>query len=313
VTVLLTGAGGFVGSHVLEALITQTGTRIVCTDSFQHNGSVDRMVDAMGGGTRQRVTILTHDLVAPFSPSERARIADVSDIIHVASLCQVDQSIQMPAAFISNNIALTLNVLELARSLRARVIHMSTDEVFGEGSLTHRPSSPYAASKAAQEDICHAYRQTYMVPIQLIISANLFGERQSQLAFVPRIIRAALQGERLAVHVTNGTPGTRWYTYVRNVADYIVAVLQGMRYDMPRHYLAGQLLLDNLNLVQLIGELVGKTPDVELVEAELQRPGYDRSYMTLPENIRWQPKVLVSEGLERTVRWALKNPEWLEG
>lgn len=314
-SVLLTGVGGFVGSHVLEALLEDTAERVVVTDSFRHNGSTDRVIGAMRPEDRSRVTVLTHDLAAPFSNLERDIVvkASVDTIVSVASYCQVEQSIREPSDFILNNVHVVLNVLDLVRHLDARLIHMSTDEVYGVGGLDHAPSSPYAASKAAQEDIIHAYWTTYGLRAQVVRSCNMLGERQSQLAFVPRVIKALTRGDTITVHAIDSKPGSRWYTYVRNVADYVVELIQDTSNLYAHHHnLAGQWHYDNMELVQDIAELVGVEPKTELVEGTSVRPGYDSDYAQLRGNDRWHAAIEMSEGLERTVKWALANPEWLE-
>jgi len=131
VTVLLTGAGGFVGSHVLEALLAASFD-VTCVDSFRHNGASDRIAAVLEDGVSSRVEVVIHDLIVPFSRRQLALLDGVTDVVHVASRCQVEESIQEPDDFILNNVAGTVRTLELARELNAHVIQMSTDEVFGE-------------------------------------------------------------------------------------------------------------------------------------------------------------------------------------
>ena len=313
-TILLTGAGGFVGSHVLESLLGWTDRDVIVTDSFRHNGTFDRLL--LGSDQRERVSVVPHDLRVPIPTSGpwRGYLRDVDSILHVASLCQVDMSIRDPEWFIANNVLTTLNTLQLARYLDTDYILMSTDEVYGEASDGHAPSSPYAASKACQEDITHAYWVTYRMRIQVVQSCNMFGERQSQLAFIPRVIKALINGDRLQVHVDeSGRPGGRWYTYVRNVSDYIIKALGTDPDDrLYRHPLSGQRYLDNVELVELIGKMMSVRPSYDLVAAESVRPGYDASYETLHQNSRWEPNISFEEGLARTIAWATENPAWLD-
>lgn len=312
-TTLLTGAGGFVGSHVLAALLDSTDREVLCTDSFRHNGVIERTAGVIGD-RRSRVDVVAHDLQVPIPMVGpwRDYLRGVDLIIHVASLCQVDLSIREPAWFLTNNILSTIHALDLARYLDVPFIQMSTDEVHGEGGRNHTPSSPYAASKAAQEDICHAYWTTYRTRIQIVQSCNMFGERQSQLAFIPRIVRALLTGERLKVHVTNGEPGGRWYTYVRNVADFITGLAEDPGFHRYRHQLAGQEYVDNVSLVKRVAYIMGREPLYDLVDAESIRPGYDKTYGAFSENDRWCPTASFEYGLVRTVEWFMDNPGWLE-
>lgn len=315
-SVLLTGAGGFLGSHVLKSLLwTNPAAKIVCVDSKQHASWADRISSVLVQEHRtewwDRVLVLHHDLREPFTPSEirRAHLENIEVVVNLASHCQVDQSIRMPGDFILNNVAITTQMLEFVRQVGARFVQMSTDEVYGwYEAPQHVPSSPYAASKAAQEDIVHAYVRTFGVHTNLVVSCNMFGERQSLLAYIPKIMRAIVKGECLKVHVG----GTRWYNYAPNVAAYI-GKLAFEKTVGGRHNLYGQRLVDNLELVRLIGEIVGKEPQYETVDPFMDRPSYDQSYSKLPDNPLWCPKISFEEGLERTVRWFLANPKWLEG
>jgi dTDP-glucose 4,6-dehydratase len=306
--ILLTGAGGFLGSHLLERLLRK-GHEVIATDSFRHNGLTDRIADAGGGWDSYQV--LTHDLSVPFSPRQTNELAGVSTIINAAAGCQVDQSIRDPARFIRNNVDSVLSVLELARSLGVqRFVQVSTDEVYGDQPhrtvTDHRPSSPYAASKACQEDICHAYARTYNIPLTITNSSNMLGERQSQLAFTPQIIRKLVNNETISVHTHGGQPGARTYTYVGNVAATIVDLLDEP-FFFTRVHMQGQQRLTNLELVETVAKLAGIEPDIELVESP--RPGYDATYHPLDEG--WEPTIPFAQGLSRTVEWFLTNRDWL--
>ena len=343
--VLLTGAGGFVGSHVLEVLLTDTDWQVVAIDSFRHNGTVDRVVD---GGERGGFMLIPHDLSVPFSPRQLDQIGKLDYIVHVASRCSVPESIDHPADFVRNNVDSTLTVLELARAqwcwqgqdvklFEHRLVHLSTDEVHGPGTMItspggklqghvgesdshqHRPSSPYAASKAAQEDLVHAWQRTYGIPSTVVTSANMFGERQSLLAFVPKVVGAVLHGLKLAIHTWRGQPGARRYTYVRNTAQAIVdhlAVRGEVASARPvsrvvRRTLPGQHRIDNLELAQRIAGLIGRPLRYELVDGPAVRPGYDPDYAPIGGDMDWT-KVGFAEGLERTVKWYVDHPEWLQ-
>lgn len=317
--VLITGTGGFVGSHVLEEILAATDWHVVSVDSLtRHNGTMDNIIYAMlatqAGSDRARVTHVTHDLTVPFSPAQLRRIGGIDYVVNVASLCQVDASIHDPRDFIKNNVDLQLTMLELARTLKPRrFIHMSTDEVYGPGEPTtgtdHRPSSPYAASKAAQEDISRSYARTFDVPVTIVNSANMFGERQSQLAFIPRVVDMIRRGESIPIHFHDGEPGGRHYTYVRNVAGHVVRLLidatnSGDQYHWyAREALRGQEYITNDVLVQRIAALMEPcTVSFHAVVADDVRPGYDPRYARLSGD-NWQPRVDVSTGLRQTVRW----------
>lgn len=317
-TVLVTGVGGFVGSHVVEALLERTDWHVIGVDSFRHSGQFEHLV-AVGGHATSRVIAWVHDLAVPISPR---RVRELNDleldyVVNVASRSHVDESVREPRDFVLNNVELALTVLELCRLVEPRrLVHVSTDEVHGPthgGTLAdHRPSSPYAASKAAQLDLVHAYARTYDVPTTVVTSANMFGERQMVTAFVPIALRAITRDQTLYVHHRDGQPATRSYTYVRNVATAIVDELQLVeddRVERPTHVdlpLPGQRRLTVLELANELANVVGRPLQWRAVDGDQQRPGYDPTYPTLRGS--WSPEVTFADGLARTVRWYLD--EW---
>lgn len=256
---LLTGAGGFAGHHFLEHTLVSTDWDIVATDSFRHRGTTDRIVQVLNGQPpsdpelwqgfwRDRVSVVTHDLTAPFSPQAMNRISGrdgLDYLIAMASESHVDRSIADPVGFIQNNCAVILNTLELARQLRPRaVVVISTDEVYGPAlaGIAHReweamlPSNPYAASKAAQEAVAISYWRTYGCPVIITNTMNLIGERQHPEKFIPKTLRAVLAGEEAVVHGREGNIGSRHYLHARNMADAVLFLLSRTRPSMfPAH------------------------------------------------------------------------------
>lgn len=320
--VLLTGAGGFLGSHILENILRDTDWDVVCIDSFQHNGVTDR-ISSIVSSTRA-TDVVVHDLTAPFSLRQIARIYPVDAIIHAASRCSVDESIQYPVEYITNNIASTVNMLELARQVRScYYIHISTDEVYGSHNglnlpNNHQPSSPYAASKAAQEDISLAYRRTYDIPLTIVNSSNIFGERQSHLAFIPKVVRAVLNDESIEIHMRAKKPGERYYTYAPNIAAFLVTAIDNqLSYEEDNYFaerlpLQGQQLINNQDLAERIAKILDRKLKSKAVLAEDIRPGYDASYVNLLSNALWRPRISFDEGLENTVLWFADHREWLD-
>lgn len=324
--VLLTGAGGFVGSHILDALLSTTDHEVIVVDSFTDNGTTDRVNDAAFGSPSARIglpniasrlRVITHDLRAPFSPVAYDAIEHIGLVIHAAAHCSVDESIHHPRETILNNVASTISILDFAVDIGVdRFLLVSTDEVLGphthlSGAIDHEPSSPYAASKAACEDIAHAYDETYGTGLTVVRSQNMFGERQSQLAFTPRLIRALLYDEVVNIHTREGIPGFRWYTYVGNVAAWIAAWTGPEHQGEGVYEMRGQIGIDVLKWAQMIADIMGRDLKYQLVEGKSYRPGWDATYPPLPRSTTWDPQIDAAEALERTVGWFTAHPEWL--
>jgi dTDP-glucose 4,6-dehydratase len=171
----------------------------------------------------------------------------------------------------------------------------------------HMPSSPYSASKAAQEDICNAWQWTFHVPGSIIRSANMFGERQSELAFIPRIVRAIAEDRSLPIHVDpNGKPGVRNYSYVGNVARYLAncATADSTRVHINAT-LRGQMTLDNFSLALNVAAILDRELKYEFIDATIDRPGYDVKYEL--HGYDWMPEIGVGEALRRTVLHTAKR------
>jgi len=286
-----------------------------------------------------RLVFLTHDLSAPFSRIARERLRSVTDIIHFASDSNVDRSIDLPVQVIMNNVAVTCNMLELARSLpRLKTfIQISTDEVYGpaDAGYSHRewdphlPSNPYAASKSAQESIAISYWRTFGVPVVITNTMNNIGERQSADKFLPKIINSVLSGDKIGIHAVNGRVGSRHYLHARNHADacrHIIKNQLTVNYEAPgreppfsglpsRFNVVGDDELSNLDLAKMVAEIVGKDLNYELVDAHSSRPGHDLRYSLNGDKMYesgWVAPVKFRDSLEKTVKWYLRNPEWLK-
>lgn len=334
--VAVTGVGGFLASHVLETVLSGTDWDVVAVDSFRHNGGTDRVADAVMAAANDtaalgeprtrvadklmtRVRVVTHDLAAPFSPQQIQQIGTVDYVIHAAARSSVDHSLRDPVGHVKNNIDSTLTMLDLAARIGpARYLHISTDEVFGwphQGGTGHNPSSPYAASKAACEDLVIGWRSSFSVPATIINSQNLFGERQSQAAFIPKVIGAIRDGNEVQIHTGyGGKPASRWYTYAPNLAEYLVTLLTAEELG-GRVMVPGQTLWSMDQLAYTIGAMMGREPAIRMVPGQAARGGgFDATYERLHEDYDlddWEPTLSALDGLQRTVDWFHGNQEWL--
>lgn len=357
--VLLTGAAGFVGSHVLRHLLTHTDWEVTCPVSFRHKGLPARVASSVcDTDWGDRVNIVHWDMRAPADPLTLHLFEGCDVIMNVASESHVDRSIADPAGFIQNNTALMVNVLDVARAISPKVfLQMSTDEVYGPAYDGHRhhewepavPSNPYSASKAAQEAIAISYWRTYDVPVVITNTMNIVGEMQDPEKFLPMIVRGLRDGLPITVHTApDGTPGSRFYLHARNLADawlYLtrrytedaseVQTLAGevlyaptgpARYSAgghtrpERYHIVGEREVDNIELVHMVGDVMGLSEArvntlIHPVSFHASRPGHDLRYALDGSRIArlgWKAPVPLEESLERTVRWTLDHPRWLD-
>lgn len=349
--VMLSGCGGFVGAHVLRHILMTTDWQVIAPVSFKHKGMPERIESSICGDPEwaKRVEIIHWDMVAPAPMSLHAALGGDTDVfMNVASESHVDRSISEPVDFVLNNVALMLNVLELARKHEPKLLlQMSTDEVYGPAYGDHRhsewetiaPSNPYSGSKAAQEAIAFSYWRTYSVPVVITNTMNIIGEMMDTEKFFPMIIRSLANDMPITVHTApDGTPGSRFYLHARNLADAWVWLTRMYSCDLPdgssevslrgpsmygadgvhlpdRYHIVGEQEIDNLSFVHMIADIMGKEPRIVLQSFHESRPGHDLRYAldgSKLDALGWKPPVPLRESLEKAVRWTLDRPEWLE-
>lgn len=340
--VLLTGASGFFGSHLLRHLLIHTGWDIVCIASWKHKGTPERIQNALNrfqhstgafvGIDPNRVKIITHDLVSPLTDITIKEIGQIDYILNIASNSHVERSIDHPDEFILGNSALAFNMLELARKLKPELfLQFSTDEVYGAAPIGVNfkewspivPSNPYSASKAMQEAMAVSYWRTYGVPLIITNTMNLFGETQDPEKFIARLIRKINNNEIVEVHGRKGNIGSRFYLHARSAASailYIIEHLSPTLYEEEKHTLpdryniVGEEELDNLELAKMVAKIMKKPLKYKLVDFHKGRPGHDRRYALDGRKLKklgWKQPVVLKESLEKTVLWTLKNNQWL--
>lgn len=334
-TLLLTGIGGSIGIHTLSQIMKNTDWNVVGIDSFRHKGWTDRVENHLKNHPDDvpRIKIITHDLSAPFSELTKKRIGPVDYIINMASLSDVEASIQDPVNFCLNNTALVLNMLEYAREIKPEAfIQISTDEVYGPTTGKNDgykewdakiPSNPYAASKSAQEEFAIAWWRAYGVPLIITNTMNNFGEMQQSSKYPVMIQKALANDEEITIHGGEKGIGSRSYIHSQNFANALIFILKNLpahlhvpgEIDKPdRYHIAGDKQVDNLELAQLIADLMGKELKYKLVNFHATRPGHDPHYGLDDSKIKslgWSSPVSFEESLANCIKWQIANPQWI--
>lgn len=333
---LLTGASGFIGSHFLEHVLTNTDWDVVCIASWQHKGTPERIEEVLKGDPtwRDRVTVITHDLTSPIPERTKKRIGQCDYIVNFAAESHVDRSIDEPVPFIKNNVDLVLNMLEFAREYPCKAfVQISTDEVYGVApdGVNHKewspiiPSNPYSASKAAQEAIAISYWRTYGVPVILTNTMNSVGQMQDPEKYTAQLVRKISRGEVVTVHGKEGYIGSRFYLHARNHADAVLFILKNLpptayvESDVlvpDRYNVVGDKEIDNLSLAKLVASIMNKELKYELVDFHKTRSGHDRRYAldgSKLKNLGWVAPLDFETSLKNYIDWTLE-PEhqiWL--
>lgn len=328
--VLLTGAGGFVGSHMLHRILQDTDWTIACPVTLRHHGNSDRLAPFLEDRPdwASRVRTFLCDLSCPIPAT--AEIGPVDYVLNVASESHVDRSISDPAPFVRNNVELMLSLLEFARQAQPKVfLHMGTDEEYGPayGDYKHRewdtvlPSNPYSASKAAQSALATAWWRTYQLPVMLTRTMNLISPGQDGEKYVPTVIRKVLAEETVQIHASpDGMPGSRHWIDAREFAGawlHLIehaTVQQHPEHDRPTMYHVVGEERSNLEIAQTIADILGKPLKYELVSFHASRPGHDLRYAldgSKLADLGWTPRRPLEETLRDIVDWYVQRPAWL--
>lgn len=332
--VLLTGASGFFGHHMLRHILMNTDWEVVCICSWQHKGMPERVKQAVAGDDSfwKRTTVITHDLEVPLLERTKNSIGKIDYILNIASNSHVNRSIDEPVSFVTGNVNLVVNMLELARELKPELfLQFSTDEVYGpapegidfEEWSTIVPSNPYSASKAAQEAIAISYWRTYDVPLVITNTMNLTGQAQDPEKYPAMLVRKIFRGENVTIHGKPNDIGARHYIHARNAADAVLFIINklGVRHYQEdvimrpdRYNIVGETELNNLELAEMVARLMDKPLKYEFMDFHKGRPGHDRRYALSGEKLRllgWQPPEGFEQSLKSTIDWTLEHQDWL--
>jgi len=276
-----------------------------------------------------------HDLKAELNEMIVKDIGPVDIVLHLAAGSHVDRSIQFPMEFVLDNTVGTVNMLDYARKYLPnleRFVYFSTDEIYGVAPPgvsykeydRYNSTNPYSASKAAAEEFCVAYENTYKMPIIVTHTMNVFGERQHWEKYIPTCIRKVRNGEVITIHAdpTKTKAGSRHYIHAKDVSEALLFLLKHdtIEVDMsngvkcPKFNLVGPEETDNLELAQMIAKIQDKPCLYEMNDFHSARPGHDLRYALSGERMKqlgWEPKIAFSERIKQVVDWYLKNDEWL--
>ncbi len=310
--ILVTGGAGFIGSHLVDALL-ERGDRVTVLDRLSAGGSLANIEqhDADPRMSFERGDVCDAALVDRL-------VGDADAVVHAAAESHVDRSIDEPAAFLLTNVLGTESVLRAVRRHGARMLMLSTDEVYGAGDPAGglfdedaplRPRSPYAASKAAADMLCAASVTTYGVPVVTVRGTNAFGPRQIERV-VPTFAVNALRGLPLPVYDRG-----RQRRELLFVEDWVKGALTALDRGRPGVvYNVGEgHELANIDLARRICDLAGASP--ELIEFVTDRPGHDFRYGMRSDRLGglgWRPAWTFDDALARTVAWYREHLDDIE-
>jgi dTDP-glucose 4,6-dehydratase len=312
--ILVTGGCGFIGSNLVRHLLGRwPELEVTNLDALTYAGNPENLAE-LEGDPRYR---FVHGRVEDASTCEEA-LQGVDAVVHLAAETHVDRSILGPQIFIATNVLGTQVLLDCAMARQVkRVVYVGTDEVYGsapDGTLfdeqaPFRPSSPYAASKAAADLLALAYHRTFGLDVVVTRCTNNYGPFQFPEKLIPLAIINAVEDQPIPVY-GDGRQVRDWL-HVEDHCRAICAVLARGRAGTA-YNVAGDCRRENLELVTAVLERIGKPRS--LIHHVADRPGHDRRYALATDRIQrelgWQPGRGLDPGLEQTIAWYLDHREW---
>lgn len=312
--VLVTGADGFIGSHLVEALVHagHSVRAFVFYNSFNSWGWLDHMDPEV----QSKIEVFSGDIRDPHGVKDAMNGCD--SVLHLAALIAIPYSYHSPDTYIDTNVKGTLNVLQAARQLGVRrVIHTSTSEVYGTARFVPiteehplQGQSPYAASKIGADQLAYSFYSSFELPVVIARPFNTYGPRQSARAIIPTIITQIASGKR-EINLGSLTP-TRDLSFVSDTVDAFIATLNsdiglgesvnfGSNFEISIHALV-MLIAEHMD-AQI--DIILDSDRIRPINSEVERLWADNS--KAKELFEWSPKYSghsgLSRGLSETIKW----------
>lgn len=320
--ILVTGGAGFIGGNFIQYMLkNHPDCRMVCLDKLTYAGNLSTLAGALNNAnfTFVRGDIADSDFVCGLFARE-----SFDAVVNFAAESHVDRSISGAQVFMVSNVVGVQVLLDACNRYGVRRFHqISTDEVYGDLPLGSpslkfteesplRPSSPYAASKAAADLIALASKRTYGTFVTISRSSNNYGPYQHPEKLIPLVITRALAGEKVPVY-GDGQNVREWISVCDHCRAIDLILQNGESGEV--YNVGGGVEMANIDLVELILNELGAPRS--LIEFVPDRKGHDRRYFMdcskMAHKLGWRPQTDFLDGIKRTVRWYKNNRDWCRG
>lgn len=311
--ILITGADGFIGSHLTEELVKQ-GHKVKAF-SFYNSFNSWGWLDSLPREILNEVEVFTGDIRDAYGIREAMK--GIDDVYHLAALIAIPFSYHSPDAYVDTNIKGTLNVLQAARDLNtSRILVTSTSEVYGTAQYIpidekhpFQGQSPYSATKIGADRLAESFYRSFDLPVTIVRPFNTYGPRQSARAIIPTIITQLLAGKEI-IQLGSLTP-TRDFNYVKDTVNGFIEIAKSTKTIGEEINIASQ---KEISIGQLADELIRQiNPKARIVcDEQRLRPENSEVNRLLGSNEKimkltnWQPNYTLEQGLAETIEF-LKN------
>jgi dTDP-glucose 4,6-dehydratase len=314
-TTFITGGLGFIGSNfVISHLKRYPSDEIIVLDNFSYSANINNIKDVISDW---RLTIKNVDICDMDKLKEMYATFTPEITFHFAAESHVDNSIRGDDDFLSTNINGTHNILKCIKKYGGKLVHVSTDEVYGSlgpddpsfsETTPYDPRNPYSATKAASDHLVRSYVNTHNLEAVVTNCSNNYGPRQHKEKFIPTIIQ----------HIKNNTPipvygngsNIRDWLFVEDHCDALLTIGENFKRG-ERYNIGGGFECDNLSMVSMILDIMGKPPETHKnwINFVVDRKGHDLRYSMnsskLKNELGWEAKTNIFDGLRKTVEWYL--------
>ena len=321
--IIVTGGLGFIGSNLIELLIKKNYF-VINIDKVTYSSNFYNTKEFKNN---KKYKFIKCDI-------NNKKIEEIFNkykpigIFNLAAETHVDRSIDSPKSFIDSNILGVFNILEIFRKFskknkKTRLIHISTDEVFGDilygrsdENYPYKPSSPYAASKASSDHLVSSYVRTYNIPAIVTNCSNNYGPKQHPEKLIPKLIYNIFTDKELPIY-GNGTNSREWI-YVQDHCEALIKIFEkgkiGNFYNIGSNKNQTNLeICEKLINISNKNITLGKNVKIKFIK---DRPGHDIRYALnsskLKKELKWKPKISLSEGIKKTFQWYFYNKKYYQ-
>lgn len=311
--VLVTGAGGFIGSHLVESLV-EKGARVKAFLHYNSRSDI-ALLRYLPSENLSEIEILSGDLTDLMAVHQA--VEGCSFVFHLGALISIPYSYLHPLEVVKTNVIGTTNVLLACREYGVRrVIHTSTSEVYGTAQIVPIPEthplqgqSPYSASKIGADKLAESFYRAYNLPVVTVRPFNTYGPRQSMRAVIPTIIAQALKKDTIRL---GNLKTTRDFTYVTDTVDGFLRAAMSDDVEGKVYNLGTSTEISIGALAKMIISKTGNAAKIEIDESRL-RPDKSEVYRLISDNqsaqseLGWKPENTFEQGIDKTIDWIKQN------